>query len=524
MNISLDATSTFVLDAAGSNLQAAGSRLPHLSERILECRTKTGRSKTRIVVNHESLEQAVNELFTTKAFRQVKARRGSKWTARMLVTVALFWAWSGGTGLKERFQQAAKLAGKILRWLPDPGQTYQGFIKQLQKWHVKLQIACASELRVLMKQDLFGQWEIAGFVVIAGDGSRVELPRTQSNEAGYSPKRKKKGKKNQRKTGKKRNRRGGKGGKQTRKQQRQSAQSIAKKANSPQMWLTLFWHVGTGLPWDWRSGPSDSSERGHLQEMLAGLPENTLIAADAGFVGYEFWRSVMEAGHHFVIRAGANVRLLKKLGYAREYDQTIYLWPDAAAKKEWPPLVLRAVWVHDGKQPMCLVTNMMSKARLSDRQIVEIYKARWGVEVFFRTFKQTFGRRKLRSHAAENARLEIDWSLVGLWSVCLLAQRELVQTGHDPCQLSPVAAIKAIQQVMYHYRNRPEHPAETLWAMLRCALRDDYQRTSLKTARNYPRKKKRERIGVPKVTVASRSQIAAAHELKTERLDFRLTA
>ncbi len=100
--------------------------------------------KTRIVVNHESLEQAVNELFTTKAFRQVKARRGSKWTARMLVTVALFWAWSGGTGLKERFQQAAKLAGKILRWLPDPGQTYQGFIKQLQKWHVKLQIACAA--------------------------------------------------------------------------------------------------------------------------------------------------------------------------------------------------------------------------------------------------------------------------------------------------------------------------------------------------------------------------------------------
>jgi len=482
------------------------------------------KSKTRIVVNHESLEQAVNELFTTKAFRQVKARRGSKWTARMLVTVALFWAWSGCTGLKERFQQAAKLAGKILRWLPDPGRTYQGFIKQLQKWHVKLQIACASELRVLMKQDLFGQWEIAGFVVIAGDGSRVELPRTQSNEAVYSPKRKKEGKKNKRKTGKKRNRRGGKGGKRTKKQKRQSAQSIAKKANSPQMWLTLFWHVGTGLPWAWRTGPSDSSERQHLQEMLAELPENTLIAADAGFVGYEFWQAVMEAGHHFVIRAGANVRLLKNLGYAREYDQTIYLWPDAAAKKELPPLVLRAVWVHDGKQPMCLVTNIMSKTQLSDRQIVEIYKARWGVEVFFRTFKQTFGRRKLRSHAAENARLEIDWSLVGLWSVCLLAQRELVQAGHDPCQLSPVAAIKAIQQVMYHYRNRPDHPDETLWAMLRCALRDDYLRTSSKTARNYPRKKKRERIGVPKVTAASRLQIAAAHELKTKRLDFQLTA
>ena len=173
------------------------------------------KSKTRIVVNHESLKQAVNKLFTTRTFRQVKARKGSKWTARMLVTVALFWAWSGCTGLKERFQQAAKLAGKILRWLPDPGRTYQGFIKQLQKWHVKLQLACASELRVLMKQDLFGQWEIAGFVVIAGDGSRVELPRTQSNEAVYSPKRRKERTRNKRKAGKKRNNRGRKGSKRT---------------------------------------------------------------------------------------------------------------------------------------------------------------------------------------------------------------------------------------------------------------------------------------------------------------------
>jgi hypothetical protein len=350
------------------------------------------------------------------------------------------------------------------------------------------------------------------------------LPRTRSNEAFYSPKRKQERTKNKRKAGKKRNSRGRKGSKRTRKQKRQSAQSIAKKANSPQMWLTLFWHVGTGLPWAWRTGPSDSSERQHLQEMLAELPENTLIAADAGFMGYEFWRAVMEAGHSFVIRAGANVRLLKKLGYAREYDQTIYLWPKGVAKKELPPLVLRVVWVHDGKQPMCLVTNVRSKTHLSDRQIVDIYKARWGVELFFRTFKQTFGRHKLRSHAGKNAQLEIDWSLVGLWSVCLLAQRELVQAGEDPRQLSPVAAIKAIQQVMHHYRISPDSPDETLWAMLRCALRDDYQRNSSKTARNYPRKRKRERIGVPKVTVASTLQIAAAHELKTKRFNFQLTA
>jgi len=479
------------------------------------------KSEERIVIHHQSLKEAMGELFPAGAFRGVSVRAGSAWTARMLVTVALFWAWAPCKGLKACFTHARKVAAKILRWLPDPGRTYQGFLKQLRKWHVELQIRCMGELRMLMKQDPLGRWRMAGFVVIAGDGSRIELPRTESNEAAYAPKRRKRAKGQEKGKGQ---RPRGKAWRRAGNAQRQSPESIAKKANSPQMWLTLFWHVGTGLPWAWRTGPSDSSERQHLLEMLAELPESSLIAADAGFVGYEFWRAVIEAGHHFVIRAGANVRLLQKLGYARQYDHIVCVWPDAAAKKGMPPLVLRAVWVHNGKHPMCLLTSVLSKSRLSDRQIAKIYQARWGVEVFFRTFKQTFGRRKLRSHLPENARLEVDWSLVGLWAVCLLAQRELGKAGHDPSQLSPAGAIHAIQQTMTHYRTRPEEPEESLRAMFRNALRDDYQRTSSKTARDYPNKKQRERTGVPKIADASRSQIAAARELKKTRPEFRLTA
>lgn len=476
------------------------------------------KSEEQIVVNHQSIKQAVNSLFAARAFQGVKARKGSKWTPRMLAVVALFWAWSKADGLKERFKEARKVAARIFRWLPDPGKTYHGFMKQLRKWHVELQLLCMGELRVLMKQDLFGQWKIAGYVIIAGDGSRIELPRTESNENAYSPKRKKKSRKKAK--GKRKSSRG----KRWRKTKRQSEASIRKKANSPQMWLTLFWHVGTGLPWDWRTGPSDSSERQHLQAMLGELPENTLITADAGFVGYEFWRAVIAAGHDFVIRAGANVRLLRKLGFTREYDNTVYLWPDWASKKGLPPLVLRVVWVHNGKHPMCLITNVISKKRLSDRQIVQIYKARWGVELFFRTFKQTFGRRKLRSHRAEHAQLEAEWSLVALWAVCLLAQREIAHSGGDPCRLSPAGAIKAIQEVMCHYRNRPDEPTESLGWMLRNALQDNYQRTSSKTARAYPTKRKRERTGVPNVARASKSQINVAKEFRAKRPQLRLPA
>lgn len=406
----------------------------------------------------------------------------------------------------------------MFRWLRAPGETYNGFMKQLRKWHTELLILCIGELRTRMKQDPFGRWEYAGFVIIAGDGSRIELSRTGSIEAAYSPKKKQKKGSRKSSKGKAKSSRG------KRWRKTQSKESIYKKANSPQMWLTMFWHVGMGLPWAWRTGPSDSSERQHLLEMLPELPENTLIAADAGFVGYEFWSSLIAAGHSFVIRAGANVGLLKKLGFSREYDNTVYLWPDAAAKKHLPPLMLRVVWVHDGKQPMCLITNVISKKRLSDGQIATIYKQRWGVEVFFRTFKQTFHRRKLRSHTAENAKLEAEWSLVALWAVCLLAQREIARVGRDPCRLSAAGAIRAVQRVMGEYRSRPETREDSLTWMLRNALQDDYERTASKTARDYPTKRKRERTGVPKITNASTSQVTAARQFTKTTLEFQLPA
>jgi hypothetical protein len=257
--------------------------------------------------------------------------------------------------------------------------------------------------------------------------------------------------------------------------------------------------------------------------MLAELPKDSLITADAGFVGYDFWRAILKAGHNFVIRVGANVRLIKNLGYARQHGDTVYLWPDAAAKKKQPPLVLRLVVIDGGKHPVYLVTNL-TKSQLSDRHAGEIYAARWGIELFFRTFKQTFGRRKLRSRSADNAKLELDWSLLALWCVCLLGQRELTEAGEDPRWLSAASAINAVQTTLRDYRVRPESREESLWSQLRIAVLDDYERASSKTSRNYPRKKKRQRIGAPEITLASKQQINAAQELKQQELEKRSAA
>ena len=473
-----------------------------------------------IVINHQTIKQVVDWLFPTAVLAGMKARSDAKWKPRMVAAAALLWATSGRGNLTDRFEQARKIVAKVFRWQPAPGATYQGFMKTLRKWHLKLISAVVPHLRIQMEKVLPRQWKTAGYVVFAVDGSRVELARTESLEETYSPQRKKKGKKKGNKKGR---RRRAKTAARRKRVKKQAAAAVYKKANSPQMWLTLLWHVGTGLPWAWRTGPSDSSERGHFQEMLTKMPEKSLVTADAGFIGYEFWKMILNAGHHFVIRVGANVRLIRQLGYARQHEYTVYLWPDQAAKKKQPPLVLRLIVIHDGKHPVYLVTDL-SKSQLSDRQAATIYRARWGIEVFFRTFKQTFGCRKLRSRSAANAKLELDWCLLGLWCMCLLGQRELEENGAYPTRLSAAATIKAFQTTLRDYRVRPESREESLWAKLRLALLDDYQRKGSKTSRNYPRKKQRQRVGAPKINRASNQQTIAAKELKANAPKLRLPA
>jgi Transposase DDE domain len=467
-----------------------------------------------LVINHDTIKQVIDWLLTPRVFASLPGRKGATWKPRMLAAAAVLWATSELKTLQERFAQARKIIAKVFRWQPAPGGSSQGFLKMLAQWQPELLSTVVPHLREQMQEVLPAQWETAGYVVFAGDGSRVALARSESLEAAFAPaRRRRKGARRKKTAGARRS------------PKKQATAARHKKATSPQLWLTLLWHVGSGLPWAWRTGPSGASERDHLLAMVPELPAQALLVADAGFVGYDLWQALLTASHHFVIRVGANVRLLRQLGWTREYAQVVYLWPDQAAQKQQPPLVLRLVVVQDGNQPVYLVTDL-PKSRLSDRQVATIYGARWGVEVFFRTFKQTFGCRKLRSRSARNAQLELEWSLVGLWGVCLLGSRELHASGQEPTRLSPAAALRAFQGTLREYRVRPETQADTLWAQLRFAHLDDYQRRSSKTSRAYPRKKHRTPIGIPQITRATPHQIALAHALQCQEEveDFRLAA
>lgn len=454
--------------------------------------------KDRRAVGYNSgqLRQALQWLLGQVAWSSIQFREDCTWLPLQLAATALVWAWSDELTLGERFLTARRIAEHLYQPQQEFATTSQAFLKLLRRWTARLVALIQACFRQRMQAALAAQWRLHDWIVFGVDGSRVDLPRTRSHEAAYAPS----------------NRRAGKKKRYSRRKKPRDA-AHTKKARTPQLWLTLLWHAGTGLPWSWRVGATDSSEREHWVEMLPELPDQALVAADAGYVGYEYLRAVIVSGRHLLLRVGSHVRLLRKLGWARESAGIVYLWPDAAAQKNQPPLVLRLVVGHNGKHPVYLLTSVLSASRLTDRQLIDLYRQRWGIELFFRHLKQTFQRRKLRSTSADNARVELEWSLMGLWGMALYAQ--VVLTAHQiaPARLSTACVLRAFRRLLRDYRH-PVERDQTLHARLRRALRDAYPRTN-KSSRNYPRKKHPDpQPGPPEILIASPAQITRAHHLR----------
>ena len=265
--------------------------------------------------------------------------------------------------------------------------------------------------------------------------------------------------------------------------------------------------MGLKLPWCWKTGPSNSSEREHLIELIGSqeFPKNTLFCGDAGFTGYEFWNAILEQGHHFLVRVGGNVRLLKNLAHARRGNGIVCLWPNAVARKKQSPIVVRWIEVKNELGSMYLVTSVLSARELSTSALKRLYPLRWGIELHFRAVKQTYGRGNLRSRNADHALVELEWSLIALTMIQLLGIREQHKIDIPPEQSSVAQAIAAIRHAIDTWNEHvPRSSSMTL--QLRDAIKDEYIRTKPKTARYKPQLKDKPTNSGPELVTATLAQ------------------
>lgn len=382
-------------------------------------------------------------------------------------------AWGEQSQVVERFVTVCGFLRKTCRhW--NLGSSYDGWVKAHRREAPRLIPLVVSRLRKTMQElphQRCGRWD-----AYAADGTQAACPRTIVNQ--------------------------------------QAMGDVGKPDGIPLLSLTSVMHLRTGLPWDFRIGPGDDSERAHLRAMLDQLPAQSLLVTDAGFIGYDLCCEMLEHQQHFLLRVGGNIHLLTDLGYDFEVEgETVYLWPEKQQRQNLPPVMLRLIVTQDEqKQPVYLVTSVLDQAELTDAEAADVYRLRWGVEVLYRTAKQTMEHHTMCSRTPENCYLEMTWAFLGVWLLKLISVMQIAAAGSDPLSVSPAQTRNAVRRTMRGDRPCARSRRSLARVLAGCQI-DTYTRRRPKTSRNYPRKKQHQPPGPPKIKPPNSTQLRKAKQL-----------
>ena len=206
-----------------------------------------------------------------------------------------------------------------------------------------------------------------------------------------------------------------------------------------------------------RIDTTPANPRGDADERA--VPAKTVEAdrcyiLDRGYISYGLWNAIHAAGSSYVCRSSD--RTLATVTHANELteaDRAASVISDEIVDLGWKTkhrtrpdhpvrLICVAVKPHEsyrGRQgPHCdgvlrLVTNRLD---LPAELVAEIYRLRWVIEMFFRTFKQLLGCRHLFSDKHNGVEIQAYCAMI----VCMLI---LIYTGEKP--------NRAMYQMVWYY-------------------------------------------------------------------------
>jgi Transposase DDE domain len=425
------------------------------------------RRPVRVAYAGELKDAIVKLAQSARLSETVPVHGNARWTPEKLLAGCLLMSWHEAQTLTSRFEHVRELLGAIFHGWRAPA-SYTGYATALAGKVGLLVSRMRPALQARVRRLAGHRWQIANWIVFAADGSRFESPRTKANEEGLG--------------------------------------CAGKDRTAPQIFHTTLLHLGTNAIWDFRCGPGTDSERRHLEDMAAGLPPGSLVTADGGFIGYELCRKLTAQGVCFLLRVGGNITLLAEQtqSHIQQDGERIWLWPKSQSTA--PPCVLRLLRLKRNSQEIYLVTNVDNASRLTHAQAAEIYRRRWGIEVTYRSVKQTLNRSTWLSRTPSTVLAEHQGTLLGIWILQVISLEELSRKRIDPRQWSPAQARDACRRVLRHvFRSRAARSL-TWREQLGRSAQDGYRRSRPKRARDWPHKKHDPPIQPPRIIKLTPSQ------------------
>ena len=195
----------------------------------------------------------------------------------------------------------------------------------------------------------------------------------------------------------------------------------------------------------------DADERAVLQRTIEA---DRCYVLDRGYISYQLWNAINAAGSSYVCRSSdRTLATVTHVNDLTDADRAANVISDEIVDLGWKAkhrtrpdhsvrLVCVAVKPHESSRgtlgPHCdgvlrLVTNRLD---LPAELIAEMYRLRWVIEMFFRTFKQLLGCGHLFSDKHNGVEIQAYCAMI----VCMLI---LIYTGEKP--------NRAMYQMVWYY-------------------------------------------------------------------------
>jgi hypothetical protein len=416
-------------------------------------------AKGRLRPAAKSLPQAMREFLTPAVFRQVRKvagrRKQPRWDLHPLLMVLLLSTWCTGDNLPEKFEAAKGFYVVGCPKRKRPGTSFSGFEKALARLPMPVLRALAEALRGRLQTRFGSRLLCHRFIPLGCDGTRQECPRTPELERHLGT--------------------GGKDG------------------SAPTIWNTSIVHLTLGVPWCWRWGRGGkASERTHLIHMIPHLPQAALLVTDAGYVGYDVMRKLLEAKVMILMRMSSNATFYTDVGRktpGKDFrDGIVYYWPKSMQDKNQPPLRGRLIRLvsRRHKHDVWLFTNVEDRVRLPLSVASTFYRWRWENEGFFRTYKRTLQKAKLSGRTLRVVHREAEASMIAMQLLLCLGASAMPPSTRDdePILCSPRQVLLEIRRELVALR-----PRDDFGRRLAAAERERRSRKVGKEKRTWPRRK-----------------------------------
>lgn len=179
-----------------------------------------------------------------------------------------------------------------------------------------------------------------------------------------------------------------------------------------------------------------------------GIAAGSTYVFDKGYCDYSWWHRIEQSGAYFVTRLkrNAGIRCEKEQAIPEDEQRSILAdeqvvftnkCPGGKRKNAYQDKAVRRVTVNrEGKSPLVLVTNDFTRSAL---EIAELYKRRWGIELFFKWLKQNLKIKRFLGRSENAVKIQIYTALIAY----LLVERYRQQSGVVQTLTLCLAELKA---------------------------------------------------------------------------------